>query len=152
MHPVIPAKAGIQPYKNPRLIIWAAVSLFAIDRWLKYLAVERAPACSGPVAFSLFMNQGLAFSLLVPPLVFWLLMALGFGALLLAAGRHMRLRRQWPLALTVVALGALSNLIDRLTGGAVIDYLLFFCYSAINVADVMIAGGLLWAVLEEPRR
>jgi lipoprotein signal peptidase len=134
---------------NPRLIIWAAVSVFALDRWLKFLAVERAPACAGPVAFSLYLNQGLAFSWRVPTLLFWVLMAVGFAALLLAVGRHLRLRRNWPLALIVVALGALSNLLDRLSGGAVIDYLLFFCYSAINLADVMIAGGLAWAVWEE---
>jgi len=146
---VIPAKAGIQPYKNPRLIIWAAVSLFALDRWLKYLAVERAPACAGPVSFSLYLNHGLAFSLLLAPVVFWFSMIIGVIALTWAIVRHVRLYRRWPLALIVVALGALSNLLDRLFGGAVIDYLLFFCWSAINFADVMIAGGLLWAVLEE---
>jgi lipoprotein signal peptidase len=149
MSVVVPAKMGIQLYKNPRLIIWAAVSLFVVDRLLKDLAVREAPLCASPVTFSLYLNRGLAFSLHVPPVIFWTLMAVGVAALVWAAMRHARHHGTWPLALIIVALGAASNLYDRLVGGAVVDYFLLFCYSAFNIADLMIVGGLLWAVLEE---
>ncbi len=45
--------------------------------------------------------------------------------------------------LTFIILGALSNLIDRLFYGAVIDYLDLKYYSVFNLADVMIVFGVL---------
>lgn len=145
------AQAVTKIIKDPRLIIWAAVLAFALDRTLKAVALREAPACAGPVAFSLYFNRGLSFSLAVPSVVLWVLLGLAGAALVWAAVRHVRRQRTLPVALLVVALGAASNFYDRLVVGAVVDYLLFFCWSAINIADVMIVGGLAWTLYKERR-
>jgi signal peptidase II len=47
------------------------------------------------------------------------------------------------LALLLILAGAISNFIDRLLFGFVIDYLAFFSRSYLNLADLMIAAGML---------
>lgn len=47
------------------------------------------------------------------------------------------------LGLTFIILGSLSNLVDRLLWGAVIDYIDLKYYSVFNLADVMIVFGVI---------
>lgn len=51
------------------------------------------------------------------------------------------------LGLTFIIFGALSNLIDRLFYGAVIDYIDLKYYSVFNLADVMIVFGVIVILL-----
>jgi signal peptidase II len=53
------------------------------------------------------------------------------------------------LALTLILTGALSNLIDRLIYGGVIDFINLFSYSTFNIADCLIIAGVgLWVIKE----
>jgi len=131
---------------RPRLIYAAAVGLFLADRGLKLIVTgpDWRPRGGWLVSFELFLNRGIAFSLPLPAAVFWPLTALAFAGLAWAliavwrGGRH----RQLAAPMVLVVLGALSNLWDRLTIGATVDYLIFVRTSAINLADAMIVAGL----------
>jgi len=136
---------------RPRLIYAAAVGLFLADRGLKLVVTgpNWRPVGGWPVSFELFLNRGIAFSLPLPAAIFWPLTALAFAGLawaLAAAWRDVRHRRLLA-PLVLVLLGALSNLWDRLTVGATVDYLILLRTSAVNLADAMIVSGLAMILL-----
>lgn len=124
-----------------------AVVLLLIDRVLKTFALEHSVgtgSLGGDVLqFQLFRNTGSVFSLPVPPSA----MLFSSGALFLMFLAFLvhtyKTRPENTSALLLIVLGAASNLYDRITEGAVIDYLLFFGRSAINIADAMIVAGVI---------
>ena len=123
--------------------------LFAVaaDRLTK--AMARASALPGTLipgvlGFRRVRNAGMAFSMLSGH--FWLLTV--FTGLLIAGIVFYLLRRpQEPTAvragLWLIAGGGLGNLYDRLTMGAVTDFieLKFMRFAIFNVADVCICAG-----------
>jgi len=136
-----------------RLISWVAVCIFLIDWTLKQFALSFAGKGSGAaVEFALFMNKGVAFSIELPEPIYWFLMIVAVLALFWAFSTAFRSRADMLPPLTFIAFGALSNLLDRVMVNATVDYLIFFGRSAINLADVMIVGGLLWLFAIELRR
>lgn len=146
------ASANLNLNKWPRPVTWVAVSVFAVDRLLKHLAINRGASDGGAISFGLFMNRGLAFSL---PLPAWAMAsALGAASLGLGCAVLLAWRKRPDLlpAFAFIGLGAASNLYDRLAHGAVIDYVVFFWGGSVNLADAMIVGGLAWVVLTERRR
>jgi signal peptidase II len=139
--PVLTSSKSDRPW--PTLL--AAVVLLALDRLLKdaALASDRVDAVGNPVvAFRLFLNRGIAFSLPLSGWVYWVLAAAAGLALAWAWWRLWRSgRRAVAAAVAFILIGGLSNVIDRLAYGAVVDYLIFFGRSAVNLADGMIVGG-----------
>lgn len=137
---------GIMRPKPPaRAWPWfaAALALFAIDRGLKMLALSRGEAeNSGAVAFTLFRNEGIAFSLPLSAAIFWPAAGVVLAVLLWLFVTALRTDKARAGVYALVILGAASNLYDRATHGAIIDYVLFFNRSAVNVADGMIVAGL----------
>lgn len=138
---------------RPRLLVWAAVCVYVFDRVLKQAALGVGDGGGAPIAdFHLFLNYGIAFSIQLPAAVYWLAMLAAAAALIWAFVAAIHGRRDTLPPLTFVALGALSNLLDRIVLGATVDYLIFFGRSAVNLADGMILGGLIWLVWLEYRR
>ncbi len=126
----------------------AAVFFFIVDRFLKMLALSHLTAAVGtPASFVLFLNRGIAFSLPVPPAVFW--PAASFALIVIVYSFIVAFHRdpRAAAALFFVIAGAISNLIDRINLNATVDYLLFFQRSAVNIADGMVVGGLLFLLL-----
>ena len=82
-----------------------------------------------------------------------------FVSLLLLAACFFLLRKTRPtglapVALSMIAGGALGNMIDRLLHGYVIDMFPFFGWFVFNVADVgVVAGAVLcgWSLLFRPQ-
>lgn len=133
----------IPPKGAPRLWFAAAASAFVLDRILKEAAIVRGVDPSpGAVAFTLFRNTGIAFSLPLPREIFWPAAAAIFAVLLWLFFRSVPKDKLRAGMLAMIILGAASNLIDRYLYGSTTDYLLFFGRSAINVADAMIVVGL----------
>ncbi len=135
--------------------ILLAISAFFLDRLLKHIAFAGVTAGkeSGLLQFALFRNSGIAFSLpLSGPLV-WLL---SFGILVqiarLAYKDFKTKHDKRAEAYLFFALGACSNLFDRIVYGFTIDYAIFFRLSAVNIADVMIVAGAAWLVLKTPQQ
>lgn len=131
----------------------AAFACFALDRVLKLTALSLGEAASpGAVAFTLFRNEGIAFSLPLPAVVFWPAAMVVLAVLLWMFGSSMRADKARAGIVALVLLGAASNLYDRAVHGAIIDYLLFFNRSAINLADGMIVAGLLALYLRHDKK
>lgn len=126
----------------------AAVLCFALDRALKAFALSGVSyGTRGIAEFTLFMNTGIAFSLPVPEALFWPMALAALAALTYAFARQFRKAPVTAGIIFFVLAGAFSNLIDRAFRDAVVDYLLFFGRSAVNLADGMILGGLLMLAL-----
>ncbi len=116
-----------------------------IDTLFKYLALTLLPLNTPLFHFwlldlMLFQNRGIAFSLPLPGTISILISIglIGYFARSYAVAHA----RAIKIAALCIVLGALSNLSDRIFHGFVIDYLLFFGRSAINLADILILTGL----------
>lgn len=148
-----PERAGVRrsmPLHPDRLVLPSALGLLIVDRALKGLVLRTEPFAVLPaVRFELFRNEGIAFSIgLGGPLV-WIMSLLVLAAVGGMAARDIRARRTeriFPYAL--FALGAFSNLYDRVAYGHVVDYLIFFGRSAVNLADGMIVAGALMLIFD----
>lgn len=131
----------------------AAVFFFILDRLFKNLALAHfARAVGSPASFILFMNHGVAFSLPVPAVLFWPAAVLALLAIVTYFILSFRQDPAAAAALFFVIVGALSNLIDRLHYNATVDYFLFFQRSAVNIADGMVIGGLLFLLLRRKNK
>jgi lipoprotein signal peptidase len=88
----------------------------------------------------LFQNHGIAFGIPLPGVVS-ILISLGLIAYFARSYATAR-THGLKIAALCILLGAASNLFDRVAHGFVIDYLLLFGDSAINLADILILSGL----------
>ncbi len=134
-----------------RSILWAAFAILAADRVAKMLVALDVSAQILPgVDFRLFRNDGIAFSIPVPDIVFWPLAVAAFLALI-RLWNTLRERQDeiGSAFVTMILLGALSNIADKLLTGAITDYLIFAGRSAVNLADAMIIGGALALLLRK---
>ncbi|HTM67932.1 MAG TPA: signal peptidase II [Candidatus Binatia bacterium] len=143
----------IKERQRPWLWYAAAVLCFVLDRFLKELALARGTdEHPGAFSFSLFRNQGIAFSLPLPPNVYWPAAIVIFALLFVFFVRSLSRDKVRAGILFLVILGAISNLADRYLYAATIDYLIFFGRSAVNVADGMIVFGLASLYFTSPKK
>ena len=139
--------------QRPWLWYAAAVLCFVLDRFLKEVAMARGvDADPGAFSFSLFRNQGIAFSLPLPADIYWPAALFIFVLLVAFFVRSLSRDKVRAAVLFLVILGATSNLVDRYLYAATIDYLLFFGRSAVNIADGMIVVGLLSLYFASPKK
>ena len=128
------------------------VSLLVLDRVLKYFArikleknyLERGE--STPLfSFSFLCNEGVAFGFrLNKVLIIFLSILIIFGVLYLMWLRKPdgNERTAWVLIIT----GALSNLVDRLFWGCVVDYVKIYYWPLFNVADAMLVIAVVYLI------
>ena len=126
---------------NKRWMPWVlpGAAVLLLDRAVKFLHWNRAAGAEPMVrntgmAFGMFQGNSTAI--------------LAVSALLVVACvvllRDARLSGWAPAALSLIAGGALGNMIDRLAYGYVIDMFPFFGWFVFNVADVgVVAGAIL---------
>jgi signal peptidase II len=140
-------------------LVLAAV-LVALDQLTKYLAVKAIdPDMAVPLlpflSLVLTYNTGAAFSFLASAGGWqrWFFVLIAVGASVLIAWMLHRHQRDAFLSvgLTLILAGAIGNLIDRLTIGAVVDFILLhwrqYHWPAFNLADSCISVGaamLIW--------
>jgi len=138
-------------FKRKIIIINCAILvLFIVDRFLKSLFLQN-PKLSWDffiLKFELWQNHGIAFGLKVLPAIITPLIIVIVFLLLI---RLLQIYREKKTAeiffLSLIIAGAISNLIDRLNGGEVIDYINLFFWPVFNLADAMIViGALLWCI------
>lgn len=99
--------------------------------------------------FNFYLNPNLAFSL---PLPNWLILTLTFIILviLLVWLKKLIVKKSiliWPVSLII--LGAVSNLMDRLNYGGVVDFIDLPYFSVFNLSDVYISIGVIWLLIWE---
>lgn len=125
-------------------MILALSAVLLVDRILKQLVRQGFEATAGPIHLSHYRNDGLVFSLPAPYWVTVGLMLLAGVAIIVVAWRQRhRLPSWWPLGL--LAIGAVSNVYDRLVYGYIVDYVFVSRWWPIfNVADVALMIGMIW--------
>ena len=148
-----------------RLILFRlslVLSIIVLDQWSKNLAItllgeyERSNLLTF-LDFTLIYNKGIAFSLFdfqsgmqTLPLIIITFIAIAFFIFLL-------IRNKWSnieeIGILFIIGGAIGNLIDRVTQGAVTDFILFyyndFYFPAFNFADSFITVGITILLITE---
>ncbi len=165
----VSADARAAPVGSPDTRRWAAwllVSLAVIlaDQLSKLAILAAFRPGEFKVLTSFFtlvlsFNTGAAFSFLAGASGWqrWLFAAIAAGATALIVWLLRRGGDRWYcLGLALILGGALGNLWDRLTVGAVVDFLLFhwrdWYYPAFNVADSAITAGAALLILDSFRQ
>lgn len=119
-----------------RFIVFSLI-LLVIDQLIKYFFYTH-PGRAG--VFGYYLNQNLAGSLPIPNRAVIVL-----TIILLMFLRFQRARLVGPAAAWwLLGAGAVANLIDRLMRGGVVDYIWLPFGSVINLADILIAAGVIW--------
>ncbi len=142
--------------------LWIGVitAVFIVDRLSKWWALYRLDhivvLVRGWLEIEYFNNPAVLFAfapsatIATIGLVVVLLLVLYLASREFLEGHHRHV-----IALLFVCTGALSNIIDRMTTGGVVDFISVPWWSVFNVADIMIVGGvatLLWWSLPLAKR
>lgn len=142
-------------YSKKRMMAFSIVIAFFVflDRFLKSLAIEgyfnKPISLIGDILELRFIgNEGIAFSLpLYGPLLNLLIIFVIIGLVYYFLFLIKQKKNIEALFTAGIILGAMSNLVDRLKYGYVIDYLYLQYFTVFNLADVVIVAGALLAVL-----
>ncbi|MBU1032454.1 MAG: signal peptidase II [Patescibacteria group bacterium] len=135
------------------LYLLGLIALVAADQFTKFYILKQ-PSYDGlvliPGVLKIIKHQNYGIIANVP-LPMWLILV---ATLIVMAFILVNLKRAIAksssgraVALTLLLAGAFGNLIDRLRYDFVFDWILLFGQSAINLADIFIAIGLLWYLL-----
>lgn len=139
---------------RPRLVAATAASVAALD-WLTKVAaavrLDDAPVELGSaITLRLGHNPGVAFGL-GDQLPSWLLLALTSALTAGFALAALRGAFPSPAAAGLVVGGAVGNLVDRMIGGTVVDFLDIGSWPTFNLADVAITSGAVLLVIASLR-
>jgi len=107
----------------------------AADQLSKYVARQFFP-------YSVIYNEGVAFSLPTPAWLVVLIFGALLGILIWNWSEPLFRHRRVVISLGLVLGGALSNLVDRVLRGAVLDFIDLQVWPVFNVADVAIIVGV----------
>jgi len=117
---------------------------FIIDRFTKvYILKNPSPEAWGGF-FDLHINQEIAFSLPLTYLVLYPIIIAILVVLFISWKKDFAKKSIliWPWALIII--GAISNLLDRVSYGGVIDFIRVPYFTVFNLADVYISAGVVW--------
>lgn len=141
-------------YKNIAGLIVLAM-FFILDQFLKSRALRLSPGESLPLLgdwlnFRFVPNPYIAFSLplsgnILNILLICLISALIFYDIYLILSK--KGQKSLILPLTYILIGAISNVLDRISVGAVIDYFDLKYFTIFNLADVLITVGVVIILL-----
>lgn len=141
-------------YHKVVFIVIISLILFIIENVIKYSLINKIPD-KGFYFFDLiqigfFPNENIAFGLPLPQALTIILVIIILIFLSFLWWISLAKKETWKLlANSLIILGALSNLLDRLIFGYVIDYLNVLIWPVFNLADTMIVIGVLIYVFSE---
>jgi len=139
--------------RSPALLLGIAAFAVVLDQWTKRLATEHL-ASAPPVRLvgelvqlTYTRNSGIAFGLLAgrkfPLYIFSIIAAFAVLALFV---RHAKLSVARHVSLALILGGAIGNLIDRVTTGEVVDFILLAWrgheFPVFNFADMAVTAGV----------
>jgi len=130
------------------LIITGSFSLFFLESIIKYSIVNKIPSQGFYLIPKILQivyapNYNIAFSLPLPAILIIILVILALIFLSYIWWVNLQTGDLKILTATsLIIIGALSNLIDRLIFSYVIDYINIFIWPIFNLADVMIVIGI----------
>lgn len=134
--------------KNTAIILLIAI-FFVSDRILKNLALATADLqpiklVGNILWFNFTKNSNIAFSLPLSGLILTILITIAILALVCTIIYLILNKKANNLSivlLTFILFGAISNILDRIIYGYVIDYLELSYFAVFNIADAMISLG-----------
>lgn len=138
-------------------LIGIGLVLILLDQALKFIIVNYLPedgffVFNNIFGLGQFQNEGVAFGLAMPKVIMYLVVFLVLYFLLQKFRRELEQRNFLVLlSLTLVISGALSNLIDRIARGFVVDYIHIFT-AVFNLADIYIIAGIAVMIFMEFRK
>ena len=131
------------------LLVVIATAVVLIDQWSKqYIQLQMLPGMSIPVVDGIFhityvLNPGAAFGILENQRMLFIAIALLMLGLTIYFLRHIpETFRLMRLGLSLLAGGAIGNVIDRVQTGYVVDFLDFRIWPVFNLADIAIVTGV----------
>ncbi len=132
----------MQPSKSKKILALSSILLVFIDQLSKYIVRY----------FGGFYicNQGIAFGIHLPV---WLILTLIIGIICFIGLLITNLKFQsasWRTnsPLILILSGAISNLIDRLYNGCVIDFIDLRVWPVFNLADIFICTGVFFLIIK----
>ncbi|MCH7492447.1 signal peptidase II [Patescibacteria group bacterium] len=140
---------------SKKTFIWlniVVMLLFGLDRISRWLALYTLPdegifIWPGVTGFILEQNQGILFSFnLSKP---WLSVLTAIIILLLVkfyVGAYKRKEFVAVAALSLLITGTISNFLDRIQYGHVVDMIVLTTWPIFNLADIMILAGIGWLI------
>lgn len=144
-----------------KVFVWG-VALAIADQLLKKLFSgtmqlgESIPVLPGIFHLTYIQNPGAAFGLFENQTLFFIVIAAFLLAFLAFAYKELAAQGIWVrFGMSLLAGGAVGNLLDRVRFGAVIDYLDFRIWPIFNLADIGICLGaalIVWGLLREEGR
>ena len=132
---------------KPNFIYIGGAFILVLDQFIKWFAIDFVERGGFFIwkffEFGLYKNEGIAFGIKIPQEVFYVLVV--FIIYFIYQKFKKEINKKDLLVITslvFIGSGAVSNIIDRILRGYVVDYLHFFNISAFNLADVVIVIGI----------
>lgn len=116
------------------------IFLVLIDQLSKYLIRSQG-------GFSVVCNKNIAFGINIPSAVFWILWIVIIAFLITLL--YKKSTSRYSLFIIFILSGAISNIIDRLYFGCVIDFINLKVWPVFNLADSFIALGVIMIMLSK---
>jgi len=145
--------------KNIAITVLIAI-FFIADRYLKFLALNQSAGSYVKLVGNMFLfnftkNYNISFSLPLGGLVLMFVVILIILSLIsLILYLIIKKKSNWLdiALLTFILFGAISNMLDRILFGYVIDYLELKYFTVFNLADMMIVGGAIGIIIKSFRK
>ncbi len=129
--------------KEYKVVLIIFILVFSIDQFVKYAFVNFSWEIDGPyMSLKLAYNYGVAFSMfsfLKEYLKYFKLIIALIASIYLF--KHKEVFYKYYISISIIYAAGLSNILDRFTYGAVVDYFYWhygFEFAIFNIADVMI--------------
>jgi signal peptidase II len=135
-------------------LILITIGLLALESFIKYYLILNKIPKMGFYFFNFlqigyFPNYNLAFGLPMPNILIIISVIIILIFLCYLWWQNLIIGKSWNvLAVSLIIIGALSNLLDRLFFGYVIDYLNIFIWPVFNMADALIVIGVGVIIIE----
>lgn len=138
---------------------WLTIfSLFIVDRLSKVYILQKSSLISSAVAqtgddfLSFYLNKNLAFSLPIFTWLLWPLLIFILVWLIIFSWKMYQQKQIIFVPLSLIILGAVSNILDRLLYSGVVDFINIWQFPVFNLSDVYITVGVLWVLFFELKK
>lgn len=113
--------------------------LIILDQFLKWWMISYHPSL-------VLENKGIVLGFIENSLIGYSLLAVGLAVLLWLIWQNRNLIAPLSLPPSLIVAGAISNLLDRIFHGYIVDYFNFFNLNHFNLADIYIFSGVLFYI------
>ena len=126
----------MQSYKSKKILALSSILLVFIDQLSKYIVRYFGGfyICNKGIAFGIYLPNWAILGFIIALIIFVSFLSLKFKKI------------NYPSIL--VLSGAISNLIDRLYNGCVIDFIDLHIWPVFNLADVLICTGVFFFLIK----